>query len=285
MPAAVVAWPEEGQDLRLLGSDGRWRLVPGTATAVTGTFHDVVDPVLSSDGRQVAMSTNDGILVVDVTSGGQRTVPWPGTLAEPWDTAPGLLWLPGGQGFAVPDGRETLLITLDGDSRRAPYGNIGGLAFDPGGPVVEWRWNHNDIRVWQRDQLVSTAHFGYWGERLVTRYGRVALTGGGVGLPGNGGPMVVDAATGGLLGYAPIRDPHSTYTDNGFLTAKGFLDEDTLLLLVGPINFPTMDIGEETWHMVAWDIRTGAFEQITSGDTRMRSIDVAGDVLAAEWRK
>ena len=48
---------------------------------MTGTLSDVVAPALSSDGRQVAMSTNDGILVVDVTSGKQRTIPWPDEIA------------------------------------------------------------------------------------------------------------------------------------------------------------------------------------------------------------
>ncbi len=36
---------------------------------------------------------------------------------------------------------------------------------------------------------------------------------------------------------------------------------------------------------MAWDLRSGAFERLTSGDTDMRGIGVAGDVLAAEWKR
>lgn len=287
LSAAVLAWPEEGRDLRLLGTDGTWRSVPETANAVTGTLRDVVGPALSNDGRQVAMSTNQGILVVDVTSGERRTIPWPGEIAEPSDTAPGLLWLPDGAGFAVLHWRATWLVGFGGQGRKAPYSgtNGGGLAFDPDGTVVERRWEQTDLRVWQGDRVETTAPFPYWGDRMVTRHGKAAMTGAGGGLPGDGGPMVLDAATGDLLAYAPIRDPNSVYSDNGYLTAKGFLDEDTVLLLVGPMDFRTMSPGEETWHLVAWDSRTGTVERLTSGDSGMRDIDVAGDLLAADWQR
>jgi len=285
MAAAVIAWPEEGQDLRLLGTDGTWRSVPDTSGGIPGTFSTVVTPILSSDGRQVAMSMSNGILIVDVTTGERRTIPWPDQLAGPWDTAPRLYWLPNDDGFAVSFMSIVWRVDLDGEIRKAPYGDTGGLAFDPSGRIVERRFEHNDIRVWRDDQLLSTAPAPYWGERMVTRHGLVAFTGaGGDAFTGDGGPIVVDASTGNLLAYAPIRDQHSTYSDNGFLSAKGFLDQDTVLLLVGPIDFRTMDLGEETWHLVAWKFRTGSYEQLATGDTRMRTIDVAGDVLAADWR-
>ena len=40
-----------------------------------------------------------------------------------------------------------------------------------------------------------------------------------------------------------------------------------------------MDIGEERWHLVAWNFRTGDFELITSGDSAMRGIEVAVDLI------
>ena len=287
MAAAVIAWPEEGQDLRLLGTDGGWRSVPGTADAVTGTLRDVVNPALSSDGRQVTMATNDGILVVDLPSGEQRIIPWPDEIAEPSDLAPPLRWLPDDEGFAVLHWRATWLVGLNGEGEKAPYGGPygTGLAFDPDGDVIEHRFESRELRVWHGDKIASTASIYYWGQVMVTRYGKVALAGGGNGLPLHGGPIVLDAASGELLAHAPIRDPDSVYTDNGYLSARGFLDEDTVLLLVGPMDFRTMEIGEGTWHLVAWDIRSGAFERLTSGDTGMRGIDVAGDVLAAGWKR
>jgi hypothetical protein len=284
MDAAVIAWPEKDLDLRLLGSDGRWRSVPGTADAVQGRLYEVVSPALSPDGRQVAMSTNDGILVVDVTRGRSRTIPWPsGPLAEPSDTAPALRWLPGDQGFVVLHWEGAWLVALDGAGRKAPYGAAPAaqVAVDPGGDVVERRWDERDLRVWRDGAVVTRVLFPYWGERLVARHGRVALTGSGNGLPGDTGPMVLDAATGELVAYAPIRDPDSAYSDNGHLSAVGFLDADTVLLKVGPIRFGEMDVGEESWHLVAWHLDSGAVERLTTGDTRMRTVDVAGDVLAA----
>lgn len=284
MSAALVAWPEEGQDLRLLGTDGTWRTVEGTADAVTGALRDMVDPALSIDGRQVAMSTDAGILVVDVTSGEQRTIPWPDELAGPWDDAPGLLWRAGDEGFLVRHWRDTWIVDTDGAARKAPYGGPYGLglAVDPAGPVVERRSEQDDIRVWEDDRVVSRAPLSAWGGPLVAGHGRVAFAGGDSRLPGDGGPMVVDAGTGELVAYAPIRDRDSVYTDNGHLMVQGFLDADTVLLLVGPMNFRTMDAGDESWHLVAWDLRAGSFQRLATGDTSMHTIDVASGVLASE---
>ncbi|WP_162799476.1 hypothetical protein [Nocardioides sp. 616] len=288
MPAAVVAWPAAGRDVMLLGEDGRWRSVPGTAEALSGTLNDVVRPVLPHGGQKVAMSTDAGILVVEVATGARRTIPWPDELAE-WDTAPELRWAPLGNaaGLAVLHWDATWLVELDGTARRAPYSRPygTGLAFDPVGPVVEKRWEELDLRVWDGAphvaSITSSVPFGYWGERLIFERGLVAMTGGGNGLPGDGGPMVVEAATGAVVGYAPIRDRSSVYTDNGYLTALGFLDEETVLLLVGPMDFRTMDLGEEQRHLVAWDFRAGTFERLTSGDSSMSAITVAWGVLAA----
>lgn len=291
VPAAVVAWPAAGRDVMLLGEDGRWRSVPGTADALSGTFGDVVEPALGHGGQKVAMSTDAGILVVEVATGARRTIPWPDPVAPPWDTAPELRWAPLGNaaGLAVLHWNETWLVELDGTAQKAPYSRPygTGLAFEPVGPVVEKRWEELDLRVWDGAphvaRITSTVPFGYWGERLVFERGLMALTGGGNGLPGDAGPMVVEAATGTVLGYAPIRDRSGAYSDNGRLTALGFLDDRTVLLLVGPMDFRTMELGEEAWHLVAWDFRDSEFERLTSGGTGMHDIAVAAGVLAADW--
>lgn len=284
MSRALVAWPQAGEDLRLLGTDGTWRVVEGTSHAVSGTLSEVVDPALSTDGRQVAMSTNDGILVVDVTSGEQRTIPWPDQLAGPWDDAPGLLWRAEDEGFLVRHWRDTWIVDADGGARKAPYGGAYGLglAVDPAGPVIEWRFQHRDLRVWEDSRVVSRAPLSAWGGPLAAGHGRAALVGGAGQLPGDGGPMVIDAETGELVAYAPIRDRDSVYTDNGHLIMQGFLDTDTVLLLVGPMDFRTMDAGDESWHLVAWDLQTGSFQRLATGDTSMRTIDVSSNVLASE---
>lgn len=290
MTAAVVAWPEEGRDLMLLGTDGAWRSVPATADAVSGMLLDgtnsgVVDPALSPDGRKVAMSTDDGILVVDVTTGRRHTIPWAERLGGPWDRVPGLAWLPDDEGFVVRSSPATWLVSPDGNASKAPYarGYAGNAAVAPDGTVVERRWEQRDLRVWEGRELVGAVQFPFWGDRLAAGFGRLAMTGGGSSLPGDGGPMVFDTETGELLAHVPMRDPSSVYSDNGYLTAQGFLDPDTVLLLVGPMDFRTMEAGEESWHLVAWDITTGDFERLTSGDTRMRGIELATGVLVERW--
>lgn len=277
MTAAVVAWPQEGQDLRLLDVDGTWRTVSGTAEAVRGTLDPVVSPAISADGRQVAMATLDGLLVIDVSTGERHTLVWPSAFAPPWDLAPALEWMPGGEELLVDFWGARWILGVDGSSRRAPYDGL--TAVDPDGSVVERRWNKRELRVWQGDEIESAVGFPFWGERMAAGEGRLALTGGGSGLPGDGGPMVVDAKSGEVVAYAPIRDPNSVYSDNGALTAMGFLDRETVLLLVGPMDFRTMEPGEESWHLVAWDLDNGGFERLSSGDSEMSRIVVAPGVI------
>ncbi len=84
---------------------------------------------------------------------------------------------------------------------------------------------------------------GGYGERYVTRFGLVAYTGnpGPNGVALMSGPVVVDPGTGEILGYAPIKDRDSVYSDNAHLTALGFVDPDTVLLMVTPMDFRTME--------------------------------------------
>ena len=93
------------------------------------------------------------------------------------------------------------------------------------------------------------------------------------------GPIVVDPATGDVVAYAPIRDANAVYSDNAHLTALGFVDPDTVLLIVTPMNFRTMDPEDGLTHLVSWDFRTGAFARLASGGPAMRSIAVAPDLV------
>lgn len=289
MDAAVVAWPEEGHELRLLGTDGEWRSVPGTLAAAEdpGGF---ARPALSNDGRQVAMSMSSGILVVDVTNGEQATIPWPDLISGQWDAPPTLWWLPEGQGWIVQHWQGTWLMRPDGQFSQAPFGgtyrSMSGLAVDVDGTVVERRWaqrdmNKGDLRLWRDGQIESRSEFHYWGDNdLATWDGQLAMVGGADHLPGDGGPMVFDAATGQLLAYLPITDPNARYTDGGYLDALGFLDPDTVLVQVTPVDPDGRDNRNATWYLAAWNFDTSEFERLTSGDIRMRSVVVAPGVLA-----
>lgn len=283
LPDIVIAWPEKGRDLRLLGSTGEWRSVPGTASAIVGSLSDVVWPSISPTADRVAMSTDAGILVVNAT-GNVRTIPWPPELEGPFDTRPALLWA-GDDGFVVLHWKEPWVVGFEGNGEPAPFGgklSVGTLMVDPDdGTVREKRWKTNDLVEWDGDTVQNRVLVPGYGERLATRFGLVAYTGAPAQtMTGQmAGPVVVDAATGDVVGYAPVRDPSSVYSDNGFMTVQGFLDPDTVLLLVGPMNFGSMEIGEEQWHLVAWHFRDGDFELITTGDSGMRGIEVAPDLL------
>ncbi|TYL45095.1 hypothetical protein FXB39_20160 [Nocardioides sp. BGMRC 2183] len=282
MEAAVLAWPREGSDLLLLGTDGRWRSVPGTAEAVNGTLDDVVRPRLSDDGRRVAMSVEDGVLIVDLTTGDEQLLPWTGVLADPQDLLPSLEWAPDGSELAVLHWRGTWFLALDGSLRRAGFGGSYGTGFsyDSDGSVLMRQWRQQAIVRYREGREVGRAPFDLWGStRAVARGGRIAFAGGGSDLPGDGGPVVVDAETGDVIAYRPIRDRNSVYTDNGHLQPVGFWDPDTVVLLVAPMDFRTMDPGEETWHLVAWDLEDDSFMQLTQGDAGMAGVSVAVDAL------
>lgn len=280
--AAVIAWPEEDRPIMLLSPAGEWRSIPGTESVAPSAMRDVAAPALSRDGRLVTFAAEAGLWVVDVVDGEQRLLPWPEQIAEAWDTAPGVRWMPGDEAVLVLHWNTPWVMGLDGSDESAAYLGqyTGGVAVDPDGPLLQRLFPSGDLVEWRDGEVVGRAGDGAiaWGERAVAGHGMVAMTG-GLGGGAFAGPIVVDATTGELVAYAPIRDVNSEYSDNGYLTAQGFLDEDTLLLLVGPMRFGQMESGDEDWHLVAWHFRTGAFELLTSGGTSMRGIEVAATLV------
>lgn len=277
-PAAqvVVAWPEEGSDLRLLGADGAWRVVPGTADAVGPTFRPVVRPAISSDGTLVAWAAVEGLVVLDVVSGDTTTLPWPDELAPPWDLPPDLRWLGGEEELVVLHWRRPWLMGLDGTAGPAPYrGRFVALAADPSGTVVENDYPSRRLLTWRGDEVVADAP-SVQCQRLAADHGLLACTAGSLE-PFQSGPVALDPVTGEILAYAPIRDRNAVYSDNAHLTVRGFLDEGTVLLDVGPATFGREGAREGDWHLVAWEIETGRFELVATSGEGLR----AAAVLAA----
>lgn len=283
LPDIVLAWPQEGSDLRVLGTNGEWRIIPGTATAISGSLRDVVTPAISPQGDRVAMAADAGILVVGA-DGSQDVVPWPPELEGPFDTRPPIVWRPGDEGFIVLHWERPWLVDLEGNGEPAAFGApySGGVMVDPDdGTVLERRWRRQDLVEWQGDAAVQRGALGGYGERFVTRFGLVAYTGSPEPVSAfRSGPIVVDADTADVVAYAPIRDANSVYSDNAHLTALGFLDEVTVLLLVTPMDFRRMRPEDSVTHLVTWDFRRGDFGLIASGRPGMRSIAVAPGVIA-----
>jgi hypothetical protein len=277
VPAAVMAWPEEGRDLRLLTPFGEWRSVPGTASIGSSTLRPVLSPAISSDGRLVAFAAEEGLWVVDVTTGEPRVLTWPEEISEPSDTLPDVQWMAGDQAVLVHHWDTPWIVNLDGSDEDASYLGryTASVAADPDGALLQRDFRSGTLVEWRDGEIARRSDDGIaWGERMVAGHGMVALTG-SLGGGAYAGPVVVDVATGTLVAYAPIKEPSSEYSDNGHLTAQGFLDEDTVLLLVGPVRFGKETRGGEEWHLVAWEFRTGGFEIVASGGSGMRTIAVA----------
>ena len=198
----------------------------------------MVVPAISPKGDRVAMSTNDGILVVSAT-GARQVVPWPQDLAGPWDIWPELIWRPGDAGFVVQSWKGPWFVDMDGSGTPLPSPrNSYGVMVDPDDGTVRDRTRaHRELRTWNGPDDASSVTLAGYGERYVTRFGKVAYTGN----PGHAlmdvatsGPVVVDPATGEILAFAPVLDENAVYSDNRHLTALGFLDPATVLLLVTP---------------------------------------------------
>lgn len=268
--SGIVAALRDAAGLRLLDTDGTWRLVsvPSGQHTVFGVT-DFARPAISSDGARVAVALEAGIRVVEATTGDEHTIPWPPRFSGPRDSPPGVVWLPGDDGFIVFDTAWTWLVRLDGSNRQAAYRSYA-LGVDPDGPVYQNAFRTTRLVTWGGDEVVDRSPFVQC-ERIVAAYGLVACTAGSL-QPFRSGPVVVDPRTGEIVAYAPIKDRNSLYSDNGGLTALGFLDEDTLLMVVGPPAFHRNGIGEQR-SLVSWQFRTGEFERISTG--RLRSIAVA----------
>jgi hypothetical protein len=269
--SGIVAALRDVHSLRLLDTDGTWRLVSlASNRGASFGVDDVERPSISSDGTRVAVATGAGIQVIDATTSTELTIPWPERFAPPRDNPPNVEWQPGDDGFIVFDIVRTWLVELDGSNRKAPYRSYA-LGIDPDGPVYQNDFEVETLVTWEGEQVADESPFIQC-ERIVAGYGMVACTAGSL-QPYRSGPVVLDPKTGEILAYAPIKDRNAIYSDNGGLTLLGFLDENTLLMLVGPAAFHGNDVTEERF-LASWQFRTGEFERISTGDADMRSIAV-----------
>ncbi|MDQ6525319.1 SigE family RNA polymerase sigma factor [Nocardioides sp. LHD-245] len=274
---ALLAWPRPNRDVLLLGDDEQWSSVPDTSDKVT--------TALSYDGRRLALGTAAGVRVVDLSTGDDAVLPWPDSLAGPWDATPELRWLPGGEELAVLHWRDTWVMGLDGSSRKPPWGAGYGLGLGidprPGGDVVEQPEAFAGFDVWQGDSEVRSLPSNLWTNSVALGYGRVAAVGAGTRLPTEEtGPLLLDAATGELLAAATAPDPNGVYGNGQYLSVVDLLDADTVLLRASPVSEPTIEPADETWYLAVWHADTGSFERLTSGSAALREASVAVGTLA-----
>jgi hypothetical protein len=71
------------------------------------------------------------------------------------------------------------------------------------------------------------------------------------------GLIALDRGTLATRGYLPLRDTSSYYVDGGALSARAWLDDDTVLFSVHPLR-----AGEA--YLVTWDVESGELRGVTS---------------------
>lgn len=285
VPAVVLAWPEEGRDLRLFGTDGSWRRVPGSAQAVAGTLLGFGTPTLRPDGTSVAFPTNEGIRVIDIAEQRDSTLPWPDRIAGPWDSAPLIMWW-GAEDLLVQHWRETWIMGLDGTARRAPRAlQQAWLTVDPDGAAfAAHKVVDPEAGTFARvspSGRTEVQRLDWWGARYAAGSGLIGYAGTSGPVDHRRSGLVVRRAdeVSDIVGFLPIRSRASVYTDNGYATVLGFLDQHTALIKIAPMNFATMDADDETWYLVGWDLETGELTRLTEADSRLREVQVAIDLL------
>lgn len=294
LDAAALAWPRAGADVLLLGADGSWRSVPDTADAVAGTLLGVVRPVLTADGSTVAIATLDGVRIIDVAAGTDTVLPYSEEVAGPWDTAPELVWLPGQRELAVITWNRVWVMGLDGSDRRPPWRTrvpitVFADSRDAAGTVWQSSWTEGVVLRWEDDVIPHKFVKSWsWGHELAAGHGRIGLTGSLAGTLGDvliAGPLVVDPADGEPVAFARVEDPRGAYGDNLHLVVRGFLDDETALLVVRPDDFGK-DRDPVSTYVVAWNFVDGEFRVLSRtralgvyDEDPLRAGSLAADVL------
>jgi hypothetical protein len=286
LPAAVLSVWGEGDTTYLLSPEGQWRSVP----------HPGPEPwlaELSDDGTRLAMPGGAGLEVWDVSAGTSTLLPWPEDADLPAaDLVVALRWAPDGEHVLLVGPRGSWVLGLDGSVERRPYPTdrySSDAYYDEQGRVVELaslpRQAGREIVVWEGTERVSTVD-----ATPLESLDRAAVRGDLVAaVRGDGGWYTPREASDwdGLIvfgrddatarAYLPIRDGASTYSDNGYLTVHGWLDDETVLAWVQP----RVDRGQpgEDWWLVAWHFPSGEMTRLAGGDGYGRLTDVVPGLL------
>lgn len=281
MPAAVLSMWGEGDITYLRSPDGEWRSVP----------HPGPEPSmaeLSDDGGRLALPGADGLEVWDVAGGTSTTLAWPADATLPVaDLVVALRWAPDSEHVLVIGPRRSWLMGLDGSVEERPYPSnrySSDLYFAEDGRVVELAavlgGAGRELVEWEGSERVSTLD-----ATGLSSLDRAAVRGDLVAaVRGVGGYYTPREAADwdGLIAfgrrdataraYLPIRDDNAAYSDNGRLTVRGWLDDETVLAWVLP------EAGDRTdgdhWWLVAWHYPSGELTRLGGGGAYDRLSDV-----------
>lgn len=275
---AVVQLSGEVLDIRVLGDDRRWRKLDTPGLEPSFSDGSVVSLIggspISPDGRRLALSQPDEVVVIDLTSGSSQQFDLPANDVPPW-VGRATQWSP--DGTQIITGPATYSRTLrpmegwlvdvsSGDVQRVPY-DPWQAAFASDGTVVELRnwdcglcqvWHYQDDRLTERVTLDVELYVVAPAVGDVTAVSR-AVRGwsGSKGIEDQDGILVVDPESGEMLAELPMRKPHLAESAKLF----GWLDAETLIFSVFSFAEQESPVLQRT--LVAWNYKSGQLNRLT----------------------
>lgn len=279
---AAVAAVDTGEDLALVDPDGAWRRLAYPAEALdVAWMRD--STALSSDGTRVGFTGVDGIWWHDVRGGDWHRVDYPfGTDAE-WDVR---FEFAGTEEVLVSGPRNSYAVDLgDGRAEKLPF-SLANTAASYG----------TSVHIYVDD--LGRRRIDEWSERSIMRRSTITDSLGSLTRPATDGESLA-AARGGSTGgtgqdpamwdglialdldglttraFLPVRDRASYYSDNLYLGALTWVDEDTVLAGVVPRG---QDWATGTQHLFTWNVETGDLARISVLSSELRPV-LATDLL------
>jgi hypothetical protein len=240
----AVVQPGNGPVL-VLGQDGAWREAdrrPGLSLASTS---------VSPDARRLVLAQDNGLLLIDATTGSRRLLAVPGTVGR----IDSFLWLPDGDRVAVSgDAGAGVLSTKDG-SYRSTEDPMHDLAVSrPGDPQT--RLTASELVV-QDAGATARRRYGTGDQGELDQWYGAGWVNGSMaartGFLNNGevqATLVIDVATARVTHLLAL--PFGTapaVRSNGCCATVGWLDKQTVLLRDGG-------------HVLAWRITSGTVYRV-----------------------
>ncbi|WP_193608154.1 hypothetical protein [Nocardioides lijunqiniae] len=218
---------------------------------------------LSPDGSRVAAVGITGFFWRELDGGDWRRVEVPDTV-----TGEGieLTWLPGSGSLVLRSHLPGVRIDLETDGQRELPELNGYVAWaaDPAGLLTYTP---------RRGELVSQEPDGESRSVIITPLESLqrlivsatslaaARANSSIASPpavdDRDGLIALDRDTLATRGYLPVRDSSSSYVDGGALSARAWLDDDTVLFSVHPLQ-------ADEAHLVTWDVESGELRRVTS---------------------
>lgn len=255
----AVALLDHDDVVLLVGSDGAQ--APLALPGDLGRYRSVV--ALSPDGRRVALTGVRGLYWRDLDGGDWRLVDVPRSVLDRVSPA----WLADSASLILRDYGPGVRVDLaSGATERLPQlsdyaswaadadGRLTYLSHDPV-PLVASEQADGSVTEIDRGPLKAILGFVVSDDSLaaVRAYGGYA--GGVRAVDDVDGMIALDRTTLATRAFLPVPDASSWYTDGGALAPLAWLDDDTVLLTVRPVDNPKL-------YLVAWDVETGDLSRV-----------------------